>query len=167
MPQVIKDQAHVDRRAPASVMAALFIPILKWPHYADHALAPLCRSSCGLIMRILEWLHICDHWHRLLNWFGGAEPRGNAGDETGAGRPELPASQAVPSARAGDGWSIRPPRFEREEKTAAKTRMRRRPEVRAGRAKVAAQAFDLPADQGPRSASSHAGKREAVRRVSP
>ena len=36
---------------------------------------------------------------------GGQAPRGSAGDETGAGGPEPPASPAVPSERAGDGGS--------------------------------------------------------------
>ena len=35
----------------------------------------------------------------------GPGPRGSAGDETGAGGPEPPASPVVPSQKAGDGGS--------------------------------------------------------------
>ena len=35
---------------------------------------------------------------------GVPRPRGSAGDETGAGDPESPASPSGPSERAGDGW---------------------------------------------------------------
>jgi len=31
------------------------MPILKWRHYGDHQVAPLCRSWSGSIMPIMEW----------------------------------------------------------------------------------------------------------------
>jgi len=37
------------------------MPILKWLHYADHQVAPLCRSWGGSFMPIPEWLHMGDH----------------------------------------------------------------------------------------------------------
>jgi hypothetical protein len=37
------------------------MPIPLWPQYADHPLAPKCRSRCGLNMPIIRWLLNADH----------------------------------------------------------------------------------------------------------
>jgi len=36
-------------------------PIFDWPHYGDHGLAPLRRSSGGSITAILKWHYSSDH----------------------------------------------------------------------------------------------------------
>jgi hypothetical protein len=36
-------------------------PIIDWPHYGDHGLAPLRRSSGGSITAIIKWHYSSDH----------------------------------------------------------------------------------------------------------
>jgi hypothetical protein len=41
------------------------MPIINWPHYADHQLASLRRSSGGSFTAITEWLYSTDHQHAV------------------------------------------------------------------------------------------------------
>ncbi|MFN9909753.1 MAG: hypothetical protein ACK56F_27165 [bacterium] len=43
-------------RRPSPMPAGSYMPIRRWLHYADHVVAPICRSATGSYMPITDWL---------------------------------------------------------------------------------------------------------------
>jgi hypothetical protein len=48
-------------------------PIIRWPHYGDHRVASLRRSSGGSFTAITEWLYSTDHQHQIYNLYNLTE----------------------------------------------------------------------------------------------